>query len=599
MKPQPDPGPAAGPAERYTSPDWLPSERPGAAGSGFLDLVRAIGAMGRGRLALAVAVATAAALSQGAGLLLLVPLLDNIGVAGSAGATRWVAHLPTPLQGLAGTLILYVLLVAGAALANRARAIAVVRLRLDTVDDLRRRIHAAVMAMEWSAFQRLRRSDITQILTQELARIGVGVDFLLRLSVWAIEIMVLSAVILRLSPGVAVLLALPVAVAALLARPLNRRSATRGREIGTAARALQSDLHGDLSGMRLIKSLHVEPARLAAFDERVTTLRNGQVEHVRAVATATAAGQAIAAAVAAAGIAFAVRGMEMPVADAVVVAIAFARLMMILLGLQEAWRNVLHALPAFTAARALLRHCREQAEPEGETGSIRPLTQALQLDHVWFSHADTGEAALQDVSATLPARALTVIAGPSGAGKSTLADIVLGLLTPQKGRVLIDGVPLDRDRRRSWRARVGYVPQDSFLLHDTLRANLRMAAPNASEAALWQALRGAAAETFVRALPEGLDTVVGERGDRLSGGERQRIALARALLRRPDLLVLDEPTSALDPESERSVLQALDALRGSVTVVVVTHRPAVLYAADRVINLAGGRVVEATAIPDG
>ena len=207
--------------------------------------------------------------------------------------------------------------------------------------------------------------------------------------------------------------------------------------------------------------------------------------------------------------------------------------------------------------------------------------------------AGIGRPALEKVSLVVPARKITAIAGPSGAGKSTLADLLLGLLEPAGGEVCVDGVPLDASNRHRWRRSVAYVPQDPCLFHDTIRANLRWARPEATEAEMWQALRLAAADGFVAALPEGLDSVAGDRGGRLSGGERQRIALARALMRKPALLVLDEATGQLDAGNERRILATLASLRGRMTVVAVAHRRGLLEGADRIVLLESGRVAAA------
>lgn len=199
---------------------------------------------------------------------------------------------------------------------------------------------------------------------------------------------------------------------------------------------------------------------------------------------------------------------------------------------------------------------------------------------------------MSGVSLDFRAGEITAIAGPSGAGKSTLADVLLGLLEPAAGAVLVDGLAVDDANRRRWRRSCGYVPQDPYLFHDTIRANLVWARPGAGDAALWRALELAAAADFVAGLPQGLDTVVGDRGSGLSGGERQRIALARALVGEPTLLVLDEATSQLDADNERLIVASLRSLRGRVTVVAVAHREAVLAAADRVVSLDAGRVVD-------
>jgi ATP-binding cassette subfamily C protein len=193
----------------------------------------------------------------------------------------------------------------------------------------------------------------------------------------------------------------------------------------------------------------------------------------------------------------------------------------------------------------------------------------------------------------VPARATTALVGPSGAGKTTIADLAVGLLVPTSGRVLIDGAALAGDLIPRWREEVAMVPQDVFLFHESIRANLLWAQPGANEGDLWRALALASAETLVRRLPDGLDTVVGDRGERLSGGERQRIALARALLREPTLLVLDEATSSLDAGNETAILDALAMLHGSMTILVIAHQRSSLRDADQVITVADGRVVPA------
>jgi ATP-binding cassette subfamily C protein len=173
-----------------------------------------------------------------------------------------------------------------------------------------------------------------------------------------------------------------------------------------------------------------------------------------------------------------------------------------------------------------------------------------------------------------------------------LADLLMGLLMPDAGEILIDGQPLQAQQIHSWRQSVAYVPQETFLFHDTVRANLLWTRPQASDEELWQILRLAAAEQFVAELPDSLETVVGDRGVRLSGGERQRIALARALLCKPSLLILDEATSALDTEHERRIQQAIDSLHGELTIVVIAHRLSTVRHADKIAVMENGKIVE-------
>jgi ATP-binding cassette subfamily C protein len=179
----------------------------------------------------------------------------------------------------------------------------------------------------------------------------------------------------------------------------------------------------------------------------------------------------------------------------------------------------------------------------------------------------------------------------SNAGKSTVADVLLGLLTPDSGEVLVDGNPLQDEIPGSWRCAVGYVPQEPFLLHDTIRVNMLWSKPDATEAQMIEALRLAAMDQVVSALPSGLDTVVGDRGVNLSGGERQRITLARAMLRCPSVLILDEATSSLDAANQEKVMSALRSLHGKLTVILIAHRMSTVREADQIVILNHGQVV--------
>lgn len=239
---------------------------------------------------------------------------------------------------------------------------------------------------------------------------------------------------------------------------------------------------------------------------------------------------------------------------------------------------------------SLRRRARELRQPAA--GRPFPgLRRELRLEGVTFAHPGR-EPALRDLSMAIPKGAMIAVVGESGAGKSSLIDLLLGLLEPQSGRVLADGVPLQDLDPVSYRGRLGFVPQDSPLFSGTIRDNLLWAKPDAAEPDLREALARANAEEFVLRLPQGLDTEVGDRGVRLSGGQVQRLALARALVRRPDLLVLDEATSSLDTESERLIQKAVESLSEEVTVVAVAHRLSTVVNADRIFVLEAGRLIE-------
>jgi len=230
--------------------------------------------------------------------------------------------------------------------------------------------------------------------------------------------------------------------------------------------------------------------------------------------------------------------------------------------------------------------------PPDEGAEASPLTQALTLEGVRATYPD-GREALRGVDLTVPAGARVALVGASGAGKTTLFSVLLGFMPPSGGTVGWDGTPMSQLKPSSVRAQLAWVPQEPVLFSGSVRHNLLLGRPEATDAEVWEALRLAHAEDFVGALPGGLDEPVGERGARLSGGQRQRLALARAFLRRPSVLLLDEPTSALDAQSEAAVGAGLAALMKGRTVLVIAHRLSTVRDADLIVVLDAGRVVEA------
>jgi ATP-binding cassette subfamily C protein len=231
----------------------------------------------------------------------------------------------------------------------------------------------------------------------------------------------------------------------------------------------------------------------------------------------------------------------------------------------------------------------EEAEAARErlhSGDDPSLRQGIELRHVAFDHGRTP--LFQDLSLEIPAGEITALVGPSGAGKTSIADLVAGIVEPRSGDVLLDGVPLAQIDLTHWRQQIGYVPQEPFLLHESIALNVSLGDPQISRADVERALRAAHAWEFVEPLPQGLDTMVGERGASLSGGQRQRVSIARALVHRPWLLVLDEATAALDPESEAAVWQAMKELRGGTTILAISHQQALMEVADRVYRIDNG-----------
>ena len=231
--------------------------------------------------------------------------------------------------------------------------------------------------------------------------------------------------------------------------------------------------------------------------------------------------------------------------------------------------------------------------PSSEVVSRHELATRIEISEVSFAYANAPKPALQGVSLVVKRGEAVGLVGPSGSGKSTLVDVLLGLLVPQSGEVCVDGRSI-QESLRSWQNQVGYVPQAIFLIDDSLRNNVAFAIHESQidDQAVRAAICSAQLDEFVATLPNGLDTVVGERGVRLSGGQRQRIGIARALYHNPSVLVLDEATSSLDTETEHGVMQAVQALQGNKTVIIVAHRLSTVEYCDRLYRLEDSRIVD-------
>jgi ATP-binding cassette subfamily C protein len=259
--------------------------------------------------------------------------------------------------------------------------------------------------------------------------------------------------------------------------------------------------------------------------------------------------------------------------------------------IQQNFQSSINMMPSFSRIMELQKRCEEAAETETQRYGKIDIGNEIELNKVSFSYDGTTPV-IKDIDIAIKAGQTAAIVGPSGAGKTTIADLLMGLITPDGGRILIDGKEFGPESMKAWRYQMGYVPQDTFLFNDTLRANLLWAKPDAKEEEINQSLRFAAAEEFVNGLPKGLDTILGDRGVLVSGGERQRIALARALLRKPSLLILDEATSSLDSENEKRIQNAIETLHSQMTILIMTHRLSAVREADIIHVLEKGQLVE-------
>ena len=279
-----------------------------------------------------------------------------------------------------------------------------------------------------------------------------------------------------------------------------------------------------------------------------------------------------------------------PFSDMALVMFAFIRLMPVMAKVVSGKTAIQGFVPAYEQLDRLRKDAISMEESKGELDFLE-FKESIRFQNVFFSYPGR-KPALNGVNLEIRRGKMVALVGESGAGKTTIIDLILGLHLPDKGQVLLDGKALKEYNLNSYRDRVGYVPQEPQLFNTSIKENFLWAFPGATDDDIWRACRLANIEQFVSDLHEQLDTVLGDRGVRVSGGQRQRLALARAIVRKPDFLVLDEATSVLDSESEQLIQQAIDALAKEMTIIVIAHRLSTIRNADYVYVLSNGRVVE-------
>jgi len=551
------------------------------------------------RAVAALAFLMLASLTEGVSILLLVPILQVIG---REVGTLSVA-LPAPFRdfdgdpirlGLVPILVFLVAAVSLRAALMRAKDVYMAGLMNDMGNGLRISLFESIGRARWRFLAKTRGSDLNHALTADIDRVQAASYQLLLLVQGLVMLSAYVAICLLISP-VMTLMATLIGVAALvLMAPLRRSSAALGATLTNQRQDQYRIVSEFVTGLKVAKSVNAEPGYIHSLTATLGKMADGLLQYTRLSTLAGMAFQIFSIIGLAIFIYVAFILIHLPLARIIVMILVFMRLAPRFMGLQTNLQGVLVNISAFHAMQTLQAACDQEREaPPADERPAPELAEAIEFDGVTFRYDEAlGPDILHNVSIQIPAGQITALIGPSGSGKSTLADLLLGLLEPSTGRVSIDGTVLDAANRRAWRDHVAYVPQDVFLLHDTIAQNLALGAEGADETAMWAALEAAHAAPFIRPLPDGLKTVVGDRGVRLSGGERQRIALARALLRKPRLLILDEATSALDWENQMLIARSIEALRGKMTIVTIAHRPSMIAFADWVVAIEYGKVVE-------
>lgn len=533
--------------------------------------------------------------TEGLALFLLLPLLKLVGLPVEASS---FAPLGNYLVGaftalglqtnLLTVLSIFVAVNIIISFFYRLQTISVVNIENEFTLKLRERLYSAISHSNWNFFSKMRSSDLAHALINETDRLGMGSYYLLILISSSMVAVVYIIFALQLSGLVTIFIFIMGAALLLLLKRKTHSSTLSGEDISLANKDLYYATVQQLDGMKTIKSYGIEDR--AIFNQTTLNVADMNIKAVRNFADVKFYFDVGSVVMLSLVVLLLIQIIQVPVASLLVLVYIFFRIIPMFSNIQYQYQFFINILPSYANVQNLQKRFEEASEALIKEKRQINLSQEIRLEQVTFSY--NHQPVLQDVNMTITAGKTTALVGPSGAGKSTIADLVLGLITPQKGRITVDGKTISGKDMLSWRDGVGYVAQEPFLFHDTIHANLLLAQKNATEDMITNALKMAAAHEFVEKLPEGLESVVGDRGVLLSGGERQRLALARALLRQPQLLILDEATSNLDSENEKRIMEAIEKLHGQITILIIAHRLSTIRNADKIYLLEQGSIIE-------
>ncbi|PDZ03274.1 multidrug ABC transporter [Bacillus cereus] len=542
-------------------------------------------------------------LLEGIGIILLIPMISMTGIINIGEETTFIAPVSRFLQdfpktaSLVSILGIYILIVLGQNLLQRNITLRDARTQQAFIRELRIETYSMILKAKWSFFLEKRKTNLINILTTELARVSYGVNLILQLLAAILFTFIQVGIAFLLSPQITIFVLVFGLLFLVASRVFIKKARILGGKTSELAKDYLSGITDHFNGIKDIKSNTLEASRLDWLQSITKKMSNEQMEYMRIRSNSQLFYKVSMAILIAFFLLLSVSMFQAQPTQLLLIILIFSRLWPRFMTIQSNLEQLAASIPAFKSLWELQKECKEAIEMQDihQQKHIKPICieQGIECKDVHFRYNKQESLyALQNINVQIPINSMTAIVGHSGAGKSTLIDVLMGLIQPEKGQVLIDGTPLTTDNLLSLRRAISYVPQDPFLFNASIRENLLMIEPNASEEQIWSALKFAAAAEFVQTLPNGLDTLIGDRGVRLSGGERQRLVLARAILRKPSILVLDEATSALDTENEVKIQSAIEKLKGTMTIVVIAHRLSTIRNADQVIVLGKGEIVQ-------
>lgn len=541
---------------------------------GLLAFVRAFLAFARWRAAQAVALVALGALFEGLGLLLLVPLLGLVLTPGRATHGPLAFLLPPAMdqtQRLLALLVVFAILMAGRGFVLSWRDRKLNGLQMAFVESIRLRLVRRIARASWREAAGISRARMTQALSVEIHQIGIAAHSALLAAVALAMLagnVVLALVLAPLGGVVAIGFAV---LAGLASRPFLVRARTLGRSVTEAHFGMADGAAALLNGLKLAQAEGLQDTFVDEYQRMSGAAMRDRLDFAGQQSTLRGLAAGLAALVGGVVLLVGVVWLHLSPPVMMTLLLVLARMSGPAQQAQQGVQQMLHGLPAYGVVQALERALGGDESPPPSTAPAAG--QVVALRGVAYRPPGAAAPLLEGVTLTVPSGAFVGLTGPSGVGKTTFLDLVAGLLSPDVGAVRVEARA---------RERLAYVAQEAFLFDGSIRRNLTWGRPAATEAEMSWSLDLVGAGDLLARL--GLDGPLGDRGGRLSAGERQRLAIARAVLRRPGLLILDEATNALDAAAERAILARLDALRPGMTILMVSHRAESLAVCDLILR---------------
>lgn len=545
----------------------------------------------RPRVFVSILITVFLGVTKGASFIILLPLLRLAGIAENATQNSRATHLVNVVWDRLGIsislyscLVLYVLLVLLYAVLGYIKTLLDSEIVQTYKQTLRDELFSAVIKAEWGYIKNKKNTHIFNNLITEINNVGYAAQLLVYSFGTVVIFFFYLTTSLYVSFKMTVVASLCFLPLLFIQKRLNSKAYKTGEELYKRHETLFNAVLEFINSFKIAKTYNLQNRYELEFKHITRKTTEDEYTFSKISAGAGILYEVGSAIIISIVLVLAITIVKIPVVDLLLMVYIASKLLPNISSLTRNFQYIVNTLPSFEGVSNLLNEAQQNKE-QNLTARL-PFSfpeKSINFSRIGF-HYENDAPIFENFSCEISINKTTSIIGRSGRGKSTLMELLLGLLKNQSGEILIDGIDLTRFDLVAWRNSIAYIPQECFLFNATIRQNLLWSKPDASEDELREVLKRVAGE-FVLNLPNGLETVVGDQGIRLSGGERQRIALARALLRIPKILILDEATNALDAESESVIKRALEQLKGKVTILIISHDQHLIDHADDIIRL--------------